>query len=102
MTTDDSTPSFARDIQPMFRDLDRRSMRYIFDLWNYEDVRANAESILERLNDGGTEKASAARHNDVLVCPEGVHGRSLGAMSIPSGSNSERRVTCRARLATLS
>jgi hypothetical protein len=52
MITDDSTPGFARDIQPMFRDLDRRSMRYAFDLWNYEDVRTHAEAILERLSDG--------------------------------------------------
>lgn len=52
MTTDDSTPGFARDIQPMFRDIDRRSMRFAFDLWNYEDVCTNAEAILERLNDG--------------------------------------------------
>lgn len=52
MTTNDSIPSFAHDIQPMFRDLDRRAMRYAFDLWNYEDVRTHAEAILERLNDG--------------------------------------------------
>jgi hypothetical protein len=52
MSTNDSIPSFARDIQPMFRDLDRRAMRYAFDLWNYEDVRTHAEAILERLNDG--------------------------------------------------
>jgi phage gp29-like protein len=52
LTTDDSTPGFARDIQPMFRDIDRRSMRFAFDLWNYEDVCTNAEAILERLNDG--------------------------------------------------
>jgi phage gp29-like protein len=36
----------------MFRDIDRRSMRFAFDLWNYEDVCTNAEAILERLNDG--------------------------------------------------
>ncbi len=52
MTTDDSTPGFARDIQPMFREIDRTSMKFAFDLWNYEDVRTHAEAILERLNDG--------------------------------------------------
>ena len=52
MTTADSTPSFAQDIQPMFREIDRRSMQFAFDLWNYQDVSTHAEDILERLNDG--------------------------------------------------
>ena len=28
------------------------SMGFAFDLWNYQDVRAHAEDILERLTDG--------------------------------------------------
>jgi hypothetical protein len=32
MTTQESTPSFARDIQPLFRMRDRLSMRWAFDL----------------------------------------------------------------------
>jgi hypothetical protein len=27
-------------------------MEWAFDLWSYEDVKENAESILERLQDG--------------------------------------------------
>ncbi len=52
MTTDNSSPSFARDIQPLFREDDREAMEYVFDLWNYHDVSTYAESIFERLEDG--------------------------------------------------
>jgi hypothetical protein len=44
--------SFASDIQPLFRDKDRARMEWAFDLWRYEDVRDNADAILERLEDG--------------------------------------------------
>ena len=52
MVTAGNTPSFARDIQPLFRESDRESMEFAFDLWDYQEVRANAEVILERLSDG--------------------------------------------------
>src|SRR5260370_37516923 len=52
MTTAGSTPSFARDIQPLFRESDRESMDFAFDLWDYNDVRTHAEDILERLTEG--------------------------------------------------
>jgi len=51
MTTE-NTPSFAQDIQPMFRPIDRRSMTFAFDLWNYDDVCKHAEQILERVTEG--------------------------------------------------
>jgi hypothetical protein len=52
MTTAGSTPSFARDIRPLFRESDRDSMDFAFDLWDYDDVRTHAQDILERLSDG--------------------------------------------------
>ena len=52
MTTVDNTPSFARDIQPLFRETDRESMIFAFDLWNYHDVRTHAHDIIERLTEG--------------------------------------------------
>ena len=52
MSTDNSTLSFTRDIQPLFRESDRDSMLFAFDLWNYNDVCKHAEDILERLTDG--------------------------------------------------
>ena len=45
-------PSFERDIRPLFRDDDVDSMSFAFDLRSYDDVRANAEAIYERIEDG--------------------------------------------------
>jgi hypothetical protein len=39
------SPSFERDIAPLFRDRDRRSMAPRFDLSSYDDVRGNAAAI---------------------------------------------------------
>jgi hypothetical protein len=36
----------------MFRDRDRQSMSFAFDLWSADDVRARATDILARLQDG--------------------------------------------------
>jgi len=44
-------PSFAQDIRVLFRESDRLEMDYIFDLWEYDEVVENAESILLRLED---------------------------------------------------
>jgi hypothetical protein len=45
-------PSFEQDIKPLFRERDRNSMDFAFDLWDYEDVRENAPAILGRLTVG--------------------------------------------------
>ncbi len=52
MSTDNITLSFVRDILPLFRESDRDSMTFAFDLWNYNDVRTYAQDILERLEEG--------------------------------------------------
>jgi len=52
MATEHSETSYARDIRPLFRQSDRESMQFAFDLWNYQDVRRHATDILERLTDG--------------------------------------------------
>ena len=44
--------SFAETIKPLFREDDRSSMAFAFDLWSYDDVKANAEFILDRIEDG--------------------------------------------------
>jgi CDGSH-type Zn-finger protein/truncated hemoglobin YjbI len=46
------TVSFEQHIKPLFRERDRKSMRFAFDLWSYEDVRDNAPAILERVKAG--------------------------------------------------
>ena len=52
MTVENTTPGFEQDIKPLFREDDREAMDFIFDLWNYDDVREQAENILDRLEDG--------------------------------------------------
>jgi CDGSH-type Zn-finger protein/truncated hemoglobin YjbI len=48
----DETVSFGASIQPLFREHDRKSMTFAFDLWSYDDVRAHAAEILGRLSNG--------------------------------------------------
>jgi CDGSH-type Zn-finger protein/truncated hemoglobin YjbI len=48
----DETVSFAAHVKPLFREHDRQSMSFAFDLWSYDDVRAHAADILERLDNG--------------------------------------------------
>jgi CDGSH-type Zn-finger protein/truncated hemoglobin YjbI len=43
---------FAAHIKPLFRARDRQSMTFAFDLWSYDDVRAHAADIAQRLRDG--------------------------------------------------
>jgi hypothetical protein len=44
--------SFEGDIKSLFREKDRQRMEFAFDLWDYEQVKENAEGILERLEEG--------------------------------------------------
>lgn len=44
--------SFEQDIKPLFRAVDREAMEGSFDLWDHEDVSANAVGILEVLENG--------------------------------------------------
>jgi len=43
---------FDDHIRPLFRHGDQQAMSFAFDLWSYEDVRAHAGEILERLQGG--------------------------------------------------
>jgi hypothetical protein len=47
-----SAVSFQVDVLPLFREGDRNEMLPVFDLWSYDDVSANADRILERLEAG--------------------------------------------------
>jgi hypothetical protein len=50
--TQGATVGFADQIKPLFRELDRNSMRSAFDLWDYDDVSTHASAILARLQSG--------------------------------------------------
>ena len=48
----DEAVSFAAHIRPLFRERDRKSMSFAFDLWSADDVRAHSAEILQRVGDG--------------------------------------------------
>jgi hypothetical protein len=55
----DELAGFEQDIKPLFRDRDRDSMRFAFDLWSLQDVSTHADAILARL-EAGTMPCDAA------------------------------------------
>jgi hypothetical protein len=52
LSASDERISFAQHVKPLFRDRDRQSMEWAFDLWSHEDVARNSDAILGRLRDG--------------------------------------------------
>jgi hypothetical protein len=48
----DETVGFEANIKPLFREHDRQSMSFAFDLWSRDDVQTHAAGILDRLADG--------------------------------------------------
>jgi hypothetical protein len=48
----DEPVSFEQHVQPLFREVDRKSMYFAFDLWSHEDVAGHSDAILERLQAG--------------------------------------------------
>jgi hypothetical protein len=48
----DQTVSFEQDVKPLFRERDRRSMSYAFDLWSHDDVSQHADAILGAVKTG--------------------------------------------------
>jgi truncated hemoglobin YjbI len=48
----DEPVSFEKHVKSLFRHRDRQSMEFAFDLWSYDEVKANAHAILERVRNG--------------------------------------------------
>ena len=48
----DETVSFEANIKPLFREHDRQSMEFAFDLWSRDDVQAHAADILDQVSRG--------------------------------------------------
>jgi hypothetical protein len=44
--------SFEEDIRPLFSQRDQEAMLVMFDLWDVEEVRENADAILEEVAAG--------------------------------------------------
>jgi hypothetical protein len=57
--------SFSQDLRPLFRERDVNSMSFAFDLSSYDDVRANAEAIYQRLAAGTMPCDGAWQAEDV-------------------------------------
>jgi truncated hemoglobin YjbI len=73
-TPPNEAPSFAGHIKPLFREGDRRSMQFAFDLWSYDDVSAHADAILHRLQNGTMPCDSAWPAERVAVFARWVEG----------------------------
>jgi hypothetical protein len=73
-------PNFAADIKPLFRERDRRAMTFLFDLWDYEAVRENAEAILAA-TEGATCPATGVAGRTGRGTPALDRGR-LSAISL--------------------
>ena len=43
---------FEQHIKRLFRERDRQSMKFAFDLWSYDDVSRHADAILQQVADG--------------------------------------------------
>jgi len=52
VSTTNGSISFEQHIKPLFREGDRQSMKWAFDLGSHDDVARNSAAILERLRDG--------------------------------------------------
>jgi hypothetical protein len=44
--------SFAKDIKPLFREKDVAAMTFMLNLHDYEDVKENADDVLEAVQAG--------------------------------------------------
>ncbi|GHP00569.1 hypothetical protein KSF_106160 [Reticulibacter mediterranei] len=58
---------FAQHIKPLFRPMDRQSMKWAFDLWSYSDVTRHAAGILQRVQNGSMPCDGAWSHEQVEV-----------------------------------
>jgi hypothetical protein len=63
----DESVSFEQHVKPLFRERDRQSMRFAFDLWSHDDVVEHADAILDRLQAGTMPCDGAWPHERVDV-----------------------------------
>jgi hypothetical protein len=52
LPAEDEPVGFEEDIKPLFREHDRESMMFAFDLWSFDDVPQHADAILAQLEAG--------------------------------------------------
>ncbi|GAC1390254.1 MAG: hypothetical protein NVS4B11_05900 [Ktedonobacteraceae bacterium] len=77
LPTPDASVSFKTHIKPLFRSMDRQSMKFVFDLWSYQDVRNHADGILQRLQNGSMPCDGAWPHEKVETFQRWVESGKL-------------------------
>ncbi len=45
-----STVSYAKDVKPLFTEVDRNHMSFMFDLWSYDEVKSHANDIYDAVS----------------------------------------------------
>jgi hypothetical protein len=71
---DQQQVTFTRDVRPLFKERDVSAMSSAFDLSSYDDVRANAERIYERLAAGSMPCYGAWPSDDVQLFRAWIDG----------------------------
>ena len=51
--------SFDKDIKPLFNEIDRNHMEFMFDLGSFKDVKDNADDIYDAVSNGRMPPPSA-------------------------------------------
>jgi CDGSH-type Zn-finger protein/truncated hemoglobin YjbI len=85
LPADDEPVGFEEHIRPLFRERDRKSMEFAFDLWSYDDVRANADAILGRLQDGSMPCDGAWPPERVAVFRRWTEAGKPASAAAPAG-----------------
>jgi hypothetical protein len=62
-----TVPSFETDVKTLFREQDRRSMKYAFDLWSYDDVKDHADAIYGQVEAGDMPCDGAWSQDQVAI-----------------------------------
>ena len=84
--------SFATDIRPLFTAMDRDHMMGSFDLWDYNDVKANASGIYSTVEDGSmpARDSGEPRWSPDMVAPfQIMDGRRLSGLRGASARTDE-------------
>ncbi|HEV2924353.1 MAG TPA: ferritin-like domain-containing protein [Solirubrobacteraceae bacterium] len=82
---EDEPLGFEQHIKQLFRERDRQSMKFAFDLWSYDDVSKHADAILQQLGDGTMPCDGAWAPERVAVFRRWVQaGRPASATAPPA------------------
>lgn len=61
------TVSYEDHVRPLFRKTDRQAMKFVFDLWDLEDVKQHADNIFARVKNGSMPPDAAWSEEKVAL-----------------------------------